>query len=246
MGALAELTDLVLPRRCLRCAAPGSILCAGCLGPIGPFEVELPGGPGPPVPTWAVGRFEDGLRAAILAYKERARRDAGRALGRLLTRSVIAAVESAAGSGGAVVLVPIPSTRAAARARGGQHVLRLARSAAPDLGALVARDALQLTRSTRDSAGLGVDERQRNLAGALSAARPPLGLGPVTAVVVDDVVTTGATLAEAVRALDAAGWPVAGAAVIAATPRYFPRRKPEDFVSSPSGPDRSGLASYGP
>jgi predicted amidophosphoribosyltransferase len=246
MGSLAELADLVLPRRCLYCAAPGSILCVDCLGPIEPFEVDLPSDQGPTVAIWAVGPYEDGLRAAVLAYKERGRRDAGRELARLLARSATAAGEGTCAGDSSIVLVPIPSSRATARARGGQHVLRLARSAAPDLGALVAPDALRLTRSTRDSAGLGIDERRANLVDALRATRPPRTNRRLAAVVVDDVVTTGATLAEAVRALTAAGWPVAGAAVIAATPRYFPRANTEDFVSSPSGQNPSGLASYEP
>jgi predicted amidophosphoribosyltransferase len=76
---------------------------------------------------------------------------------------------------------------------------------------------LVLTRTPHDSAGLGVDDRSRNLDHAMrAAARPVPGWA---AIVVDDVVTTGATLREAVRALSAAGWPVAGAAVVAATPR---------------------------
>jgi predicted amidophosphoribosyltransferase len=215
MGALAELADLVLPVRCLRCAAPGAVICLDCLGPVEPFEVDFPSGQ---VPIWAAGRYEDGLRAAILAYKERGRRDARRTLARLLTGSA----NAAAGGAAPVVLVPIPSARAAARVRGGQHVLRLARSVAADVGAPVAPDALRLTRSTRDSAGLSVEERRTNLAGALSAARPPARAEAVSVVVVDDVVTTGATLAEAIRALSAARWPVVGAAVIAATPRFFP------------------------
>ena len=238
MGALADLADLVLPGRCLRCATPGPVVCAGCLGPIEPFEVELPSDQGPPVPIWAVGPYEDGLRAAVLAYKERGRRDAGRALARLLTRSVTAAVAS---GGPARLGRPRPDPVESRRPLGpgaASTCCAWPASVAPDVGAFVAPDALRLTRSTRDSAGLRIDERRANLVGAIPAARPPAGGRPrLSAVVVDDVVTTGATLAEAVRALRAAGWPVVGAAVIAATPRYFSRVNTEDFVSSPSGPD---------
>jgi predicted amidophosphoribosyltransferase len=75
---------------------------------------------------------------------------------------------------------------------------------------------LSLTRRVRDSAGLGSSERAVNLAGAIAARRAPEGVG---ALVVDDIVTTGATLQECVRALRAAGWPVIGTAVVASTPR---------------------------
>jgi predicted amidophosphoribosyltransferase len=63
---------------------------------------------------------------------------------------------------------------------------------------------------------LSASERYRNLVGAMRASPPP---ATATALIVDDIVTTGASLAEAARALSTAGWPVAGAAVIAATPR---------------------------
>ena len=72
----------------------------------------------------------------------------------------------------------------------------------------------------RDSAGLTTAARAANLDAAMRA-RPPRRDGRA-AVVVDDIVTTGATLREAARALRAAGWTVVGAAVVAATPRRVP------------------------
>jgi predicted amidophosphoribosyltransferase len=74
---------------------------------------------------------------------------------------------------------------------------------------------LGLGRSPADQSGLDQSSRRANLAGAFVAGRlPPGGL-----VVVDDIVTTGATLAEAVRALQVAGRTPVGAATVAATTR---------------------------
>lgn len=215
-GALiTSLADLVLPACCAGCGRPGAVLCRRCR-PCGvPLSVTAPAVPG--LPVLAAGSYSHALRAALLAYKERGRRELARPLAAVLSGAVAAAQDAATVAVLAPVLVPVPSTRAAARARGGDHVLRLARIAAQSSGGPVL-PALRLRRMTRDSAHLNVAERLVNIGGAMSAAPPPPG-GPTRALIVDDIITSGATIAEATRALGEAGWSVLGAAVVAATPR---------------------------
>jgi predicted amidophosphoribosyltransferase len=198
----AALADLVLPRCCVGCGRPGSSLCPHC-APRGVLRVDAVG-----LPIVASGPYAGPLRAALIAYKERGRRDLAGPLGRLLAGGVALCPPA--------TLVPVPSAAQVARARGGDHVLRLARAAARPSAARVGTP-LRLARPVQDSAGLGLHERAANLLGAMAAtAPPPSGAG---AVLVDDIVTTGATLREAARALGAAGWTVRGAVVVAATER---------------------------
>lgn len=203
---LDALVDIVLPRCCVGCGGEFGPLCPGCT-PDGPRAGDLAG-------VVAYAGYEGALRAALLAYKERGRRDLAGPLGELLARAVAAAIDARRGP--PAVLVPVPSARSAAAARGGDHLLRLARRAARSSGLRVAPRTLVLARRVRDSAGLGVAERAHNLAGAMRATAPA---SVATALLVDDIVTTGATLREARRALEVAGWTVAGSAVVAATPR---------------------------
>jgi predicted amidophosphoribosyltransferase len=203
-AGLSLLADLVLPQACLGCGRPGPPVCWSCW-PAGPAERVGTG----ELPVYAAARYEQAVRRALIAYKERGRRDLRVPLGLLLASAVSAARV------GVAVLVPVPSTRAAARDRGGDHVLRLARVSARASGLPVATP-LRLIRAVRDSAGLSSPDRADNLHLAMRAAAPGRA---VAAVLVDDITTTGATLAEGARALLAAGWSVAGAAVVAATPR---------------------------
>jgi predicted amidophosphoribosyltransferase len=123
-----------------------------------------------------------------------------------------------------VLLVPVPSSAAAVRARGRDHVRELVRCAAAELAAagLPVAEARLLRRAgrVRDSAGLSAAERRANLAGSfrLSAQPPP----DAAVVLADDVVTSGATLTAAAAALSPGlppgALPVLGA-VVAATPR---------------------------
>lgn len=209
--ALAEaLVDLVLPLTCVSCGAPGLSLCAGCR----PAETRLiqVGG----IATACCGDYDGALRTALLSYKERGRRDLARPLAQLLA----AAVRSVLGQAGApsALLVPVPSSAAALRARGFDHVGTLARRTRRLTGCPPAA-ALRLRRAVADSADLSAQDRAANLDGAMRAVPPRRRL---PAVVVDDITTSGATVREAVRALTASGWPVLGAAVLAATPRRYP------------------------
>nr|WP_230862598.1 ComF family protein [Amycolatopsis camponoti] len=113
----------------------------------------------------------------------------------------------------AICLVPAPSRRSASRVRGGPHVERLADAAASVLAGwgfeVAVAPALELAGGARDAVGLDRAERVANLAGRLrfrEAGRPPPGF-PV--VVLDDVITTGATAAACVRALEGEGIEVA-------------------------------------
>ena len=155
----------------------------------------------------------------IRALKEDGRTGLARALAPALRAAVDAAAERA-GSGirpGAddamrVVVVPVPTSRAAYRRRGFRVVDLVAKRAAVPVARL-----LRPARVTADQRGLTRDARQRNVAGSMRAT-DAAGCR-VLVLVLDDVATTGATLAEAARALRAAGAEVVGAAVIAATPR---------------------------
>lgn len=207
-----DLLDLVVPRDCVGCAAPGRTLCAACARQLQqprrhrpqPCPAGLP-------PLAAAAEYAGPVRAALLAHKEHGRLGLAGPLGAALGAAVRALDLPARG-----LLVPVPSAKAVVRARGHDHARRLARGAARTTPGWSSAGCLRPARSVADQSGLTAARRAANLAGALRAVR---ALDGVPVVVVDDVVTTGVTLAEATRALRAAGADVLGAAVVAATAR---------------------------
>jgi predicted amidophosphoribosyltransferase len=215
---LADLVDLVLPGACVCCLRPGDPWCTGCQ----PDSAPQRAGPDTGPPVYAAAEYADELRTALLHYKERGRTALALPLSGYLCDAFDWATRVPGEQSGPVILMPVPSTRRAARSRGGDHVLRLARLAGRQLQVRVVR-GLQLDGAVRDSAGLSAADRAANLAGRMRARAPaPMAQGEAGVVLVDDIVTTGATLAEASRALEAAGWRVHAAAVIAATRRRSP------------------------
>jgi len=218
---LDALLDLVLPQPCAGCGGPGS-WCASCAEelaaaarhPLGwcrpsPVPVGFP-------PAAAAAAYGGAVRGALLAHKERGRLSLARPLGAALAAAVCCLEPPRR-----LVLVPVPSSRAAVRARGHDHARRLAAAAAKALVqqgfSVSVAPLLGLTRRTGDQAGLGARQRAGNLAGAMTTR---LAVRPDGAVVlVDDLMTTGASLTEAGRALAVSGVVVHGAATVAATAR---------------------------
>ena len=216
---LADLVDLVLPRECAGCRRPGRALCAACAAELGPpFRHRPDPCPAGLPPLVAAATYAGAVRAALLAHKERGRLGLARPLGAALGAAV-RELEPPPG----VLLVPVPSSPAAVRERGHDHARRLAAAAARGVPSARAVPLLAVARRVADQSGLSSAQRAANLSGALRARRRLAGC---TVVVVDDVVTTGATLVEATRALSAAGATVLGAAVVGATARRGSRRSP--------------------
>ena len=224
----AAAADLLLGSRCAGCDLPGPVLCDRCRFATDPHPFTCWPDPVPiglqapaPVPPWAAGAYVDPLRRLLIAYKDRDRARLAGPLGRALAAVVEEAVGQTIGGAGSVELVPVPSAAASVRRRGRDVVADLARVAAGRLRrrGIDARISgrLALARPVADQAGLTARERAANLHGAVTVRGRRLPSRPV--VVVDDVLTTGATAAEAVRALAARDVRVCAVAVVAATPR---------------------------
>jgi ComF family protein len=214
-AAMADLLDVAVDRRCACCGQPHPTVCPTCrIAWQSPFAVPTTI---VDVPVVAAATYRD-AGPAVIAFKERGRL----ALEGVLAQALLSAVRQVVRQHppGPVTLVPVPTWPARARARGLDHSRALATRVArtlppPHLGR--ACFVVRHGRAVADQSMLDEAARRANLSGALRA-RPPAESHdrPGLVVVVDDVVTTGATVAETVRALTAAGWSVAGVAVVAA------------------------------
>jgi len=219
--------DLAVPQRCAGCARPGRVWCPECACRSRRPSLVVPA----VVPCCASADHAGPVGRAVVAYKdEQVRRLCG-PLSALLAGAVRDCLVGARLEHREPVwVVPMPARRSALRARGADHVSVLAARAARHLrrqGISAHRcPALTLVRASADQVGLGRQQRQANVAGTMQALAPPAG----AVILVDDVVTTGATLGEAVRALRWAGREVDGAAAVtwSAGPRRLASRADPD------------------
>ena len=240
-----ELARLVVPLDCGGCGTPDVRLCLSCsahLGCVRRVEAAAPRldrlGEGSAWPVYAAGSYTGPVRELVVAWKDRDRADLTSALApalRLLAAELCDQVLRGAQDGRDIWIVPVPSTASARRRRGREPVTELARIVAAQAGARApgrvrtvrALGHVHRLSAVRDQVGLGVRARSGNLAGsldvrarwraALRTGSAPRALPPLC-VLVDDVLTTGATLAESARAIQSCGGVVVAAVVLAATP----------------------------
>ena len=191
----------------------------------------------PLLPVWACAPYTGPVRETVLAWKDRGRADLTGTIGETFADGVHGVAPSIAAAvratrPGELLVVGAPSSRAAVRRRGSDLVALLASRVAGALAAhgvpARAESVLEQRRGARDQVGLGARARRRNVSGRVRVRRG-VRLAGVTVVVVDDVLTTGATLAGAVDALEGAGARVLAGLVLAATPS--PARRSPDIPS---------------
>lgn len=207
-GVGEEVVAFLLAANCAGCDAPGRLLCPSCRQRLAadPVERRTPGG----VRVGAALRFEGVPARCIRGLKGDGETFLARALGRALTAPLADALVEG------VRPVPIPTTHRAFRRRGYRVPELLLRHAG-----VVPHRVLRPCGRTADQRALGAHERAANVHGSMRVR----GRGESTPVVlVDDVMTTGATLHEGARVLTAAGFRVVGAVVLADTPRHGPLR----------------------
>jgi ComF family protein len=209
-GAASAALDLAFPAACSGCGREGDPLCPACL-PALDARLDLPGGtpigmpadiPEPLLQLEWCAAFAGPVRAALHDLKYGGERRLAHPLGQAIARRWRRVGE------GATLIVPVPVHAERERRRGYDQAALIAAVAAAELGLPCVR-ALARERATIAQFELGRDDRAANVAGAFRLRRPDRSAAAPTSgrwiLLVDDVVTTGATLAACATVLEAAG-----------------------------------------
>jgi ComF family protein len=205
--------DLLAPKSCPGCESicdrveSTDLFCGACL----PLLETIAEGHRPPAPVAAVFVYGGPIAEAICAVKYRGRSDFAPELGNILGRAALPYL------GRVDMVVPVPLFPRRLRARGFNQAALLAKPVAKTLGLPLEVNALRRIRDTPEQASLPREERVLNIRGAFRA-RPPRGSARV--LLVDDVRTTGSTLAAASEALLDAGFSTVYALTLASAQRF--------------------------
>lgn len=245
-SAAVELLALALPVDCACCGAEDLALCVACERQVRiltgrPFRAEAQAPAlmdidgGTILPVVAAGVYREELAQALLSFKSHGQHQ----LKSVLAKGLGGAVAAAADGMDGVCLVPVPSSAGAFVKRGFSPVHLLLGSLGHG-SVLAGTPVLDVLRKSRCPAldhlpggqkGLGRGARAKRVRGSMRVpGRKLRSVSGRRCVIVDDVLTTGATLSEAARALHLAGAYVAGAVVLAAT------RPPDSGNSSTASP----------
>jgi ComF family protein len=219
---LGSVLEVLAPDSCAACTGAlerrRELFCSSCTAEV---RLGLRTRAVGAVPAWAVAEYRGPVQTAIKRFKfsghpELARRFGAALAQALLTSSALAerddhALVRQVLSGACLVPVPLHPLRLAER--GYNQAALFAKAIARQLGAVTELRALERSHSTQQQSRLNREQRLENLRGHLRVRRMPHG----RVVLVDDVLTTGATLRSCAEALESSGVTVAGMLTIAHT-----------------------------
>ncbi len=216
---LVSLLDAFVPALCISCKAAGSLFCVRCRSALKPnvHSVRRHDFSG-----FSTFELDANLANVILAFKDRGRT----AMAPYLARQLVMSVEHI--DQDAATLVALPSSHGAIIRRGYDANWLLAKALSKVSGLPVAKSLLSFDRQPADQRSLSAAERVANLKFTMKS---PKGQGKL--ILVDDVVTTGASLLEGRRALIDAGFSVIGFATIAETLLQKPVNIPKVDARAP-------------
>lgn len=193
--SLAELSELIFPTRCIGCGILGLSLCSRCRRQWNPhiYRRTVSG-----LIIYSAIPYSPIAQKVVLGAKESGYRICDDLMIEALSHSLKYFLREQ----GAATVVPIPSKQSAQRKRGRDFIATMTSQLD-----VVSHSALRMTKRVRDQSQLSVDQRARNLAGAFEVFSLPQG----DVILIDDIVTSGATLLEARRAFARRGVRVKGA-----------------------------------
>lgn len=207
-----NLTEIIFPSRCIGCTRLGISICSECRKQWHPhiYQREINWN-GENFPVLSAIQYSPIASRVLLSAKE----SQIRAADQLIVNGVVHSLNTFVKRYGSATLVPVPSRKSANRKRGRNFLQEITSQVAAEVG-LSSHSLLAHSRKIRDQSRLNIADRSENVSRAFTIA-PELtaqlsagNTGP-TIIVIDDLITTGATLSEAIRALRTAGFTVLGA-----------------------------------
>lgn len=200
MKMLDDLSQLIFPTRCYGCNRLGISICTDCRREWIPhyYKTHIDS-----MNVHSALLYTPTASKIIIAAKENSIKGADQ----LLTSAIIHVLQKAKLDSHYYQLVPIPSSKTSQRRRGRSFIVDLCKEISTRTG-LSVNDSLTLSRKVSDQSGLSRIERLSNMKDAFALKADAIVRGDL--ILIDDVVTTGATLREAARALNSQGFHAIG------------------------------------